>query len=98
MAAMEGYMDLLNNAGHKCTLSIISGIEMKKTRVKAAKHIFQQCKKGKIIPANAVFDKKLVDVSDIGYEARYYEGFTFIPSIAAHFCKIGRHTWSSRRS
>ena len=39
-----------------------------------------------------MFDQILVHVSDIDDAARYYEGFTFIPSIAAHFCKTGRST------
>ena len=95
MAAMEGYMKLLEGCGHVCTLDVISGVEMKSVRVKAAKHIFQQCKKGKTIPADAVFNEESVNVDDIKDNELYYAGFSFVPSTAAHMCKFGRSTGSA---
>ena len=95
MAAMEGYMKLLEGCGHKCELQVVTGIEMKAIGVKAAKHIFEQCKKGKTVPSNATFQEDMVTLDDIKDDESYYAGFTFIPSIAAHFCKFGRTTGSA---
>ena len=64
---------------------------MKATRRQAAKHFFNQCKKSKDIAADAVFDDKVVDVSDIDETAQYYGGFTFVPSIATDMCNTCRY-------
>ena len=68
---------------------------MKNIRIKAAKHIFQQCKKGKTIPSNAVFSEDMVNLKEIQDDEVYYAGFRFIPSIAAHMCKFGSKTGSA---
>lgn len=53
----------------------MTGIEMKNVRIKSAKHIFEQCKKSKSIPKEALFDQNVVDLSDIEDISRYYGGF-----------------------
>ena len=40
MASMDGYIQLLNTCGHKVKLIEMDGIQMKETRIKAARHIF----------------------------------------------------------
>lgn len=95
MAAMEDHLELLRKCGHYAELVIVSGIEMKLIRIKAAKHIFEQCKKSGTLPKDAKFVDSVVDLSDIEDNNRYYGGFIFIPSIASHFCIHGRMTSSA---
>ena len=65
---------------------------MKDIRVKAARHIFEQCKKAKTVPASAKFRSDMVNLTDIKDDESYYGGFTFVPSIASTVCKYGRNT------
>ena len=95
MAALDGYAQLLRDVGHKVDIVIIGGKEMKEKRLKAAKHIFGQCKKAKSIPANEIFNEDAVDYSDIDDNGRYYGGFIFTPSVAQRICATGRRTASA---
>ena len=95
MAALDGYAQLLRDMGHKVDVIIINGLEMKQQRLKAAKHIFAQCKKAKSIPDDEVFNEDVVDYSDIDDNGRYYGGFVFVPSVASHICATGRMTASA---
>lgn len=95
MAAMAGYRTLLENSGHTVRLVTLNGDEMKKTRLKAARHIHDQSKKCRSIPIDAQFNPDTVDVADICDEGLYYGGFVFTPSIASHMCKEGRLTMAA---
>lgn len=92
MAALDGYTKILEDVGHKAKVYIFNGLEMKEQRLKAARHIFSRCKKEKSIPEEEVFNADVVDCSDINEQDRYYGGFIFVPSIAAHICETGRKT------
>lgn len=92
MAALEGYAELLRSCGHTVRIFIIDGVEMKAQRVKAAQHIFKQCKKGKSIPADAVFSEDALDMSDISDTGKYYGGLLFVPSVANRYVELGRKT------
>lgn len=92
MAAMDGYADVLRSCGHTVHIYNMDGKSMKETRVKAARHIFNQCQKGKTIPKDAVFNEDVVDVSDIIDDGRYYEGLLFVPSVACQYIREGRNT------
>ncbi|PXF40085.1 hypothetical protein BWQ96_10211 [Gracilariopsis chorda] len=65
---------------------------MKEQRVKAAQHIFKQCKTAKTLPSDATFDRDVVDMTDISDEGRYYGRLLFVPSVAAAYCQYGRRT------
>jgi len=65
---------------------------MKKQRRKAARHIFEQCKKAKSIAPDAICNNEVVDVSDITDHEEYYGGFIFVLSVAKHFCLTDRTT------
>lgn len=63
-----------------------TGVEMKMVRIKAAEFIFKQYKKEGFVRKDETFDGSIVDMSDINDFTTYYSGFSFIPSIAKHFC------------
>lgn len=95
MASMQGYIDLLVSCGHRATLIVMTGVQMKATRLKAAKYIFDQKKKILAIPKEATFNEEAVDMSDIEDCGRYYGGFWFIPTVATQYCQYGRKTASA---
>lgn len=82
MAALGGYTQLLRDVGHKVKVFTLNGAEMKEQRIKAAHHIFQQCKSARSVPAEMEFDCEVVDCSDIEEGGKYYSGFIFVPSVA----------------
>ncbi|CAN8075950.1 unnamed protein product [Agarophyton chilense] len=92
MAALEGFTQLLRDCEHTVKVFIISRIEMKRQRLKAAEYIFKQFQKTKKIDKDAVFDRDVVEISDIKDNERYYGGFLFVPSVAERYCKKGRRT------
>ncbi|CAN8065712.1 unnamed protein product [Agarophyton chilense] len=92
MAALEGFTQLLRDCGHTVKMFIISGVEMKRQRLKAADFIFKQCQKTKKIDKDSVFDRDVVEISDIKDTDRYHGGFLFVPSVAEQYCKKGRRT------
>lgn len=92
MAAMNGYAQLLREYGHQCTVSSISGLEMKRVRMTAAQFIFRQNQKSGTIPKDVTFNPRVVDVSDISDHKRYYSGILFVPSTSTHFLQTARMT------
>lgn len=92
MAALEGYAALLRSVGHGVQIITMDGKEMKRTRIKAARHIFEQCKKAKTFPRDSRFDESVVELGDINDAGNYYAGFIFTPSIARHMCMTARMT------
>ena len=92
MAALEGYAALLRGVGHEVKIITMDRMEMKWTRIKAAKHIFEQCKKAKTFPQEALFDGGVVEIDDIDDGGLYYAGFIFTPSVATHMCATARMT------
>lgn len=92
MAAMDGYAKLLESIGHTVKIYILNALEMNEKRLKAACHIFAQCKKAKTIPDDESFNADVVDCSVIHEDGRYYGGFIFVPSVASHICATGRNT------
>lgn len=65
MAAMGGYVELLKSCGHKFKMFINSGLEMKQVRLRAAKHIFEQCKRAQQFSKEAKYNDSVVETSDI---------------------------------
>lgn len=57
MADLEGYIELLRHFGYKFNLHMVQRTDMKSTRIKAAKHVFSQCKKAKNIENDAFLIK-----------------------------------------
>lgn len=94
MAALEGYADLLRGVGNRVDVFICSAEEMKAQRMKAARYIFEQCKKGNDIPKDATFNSEDVDVSDIE-QGRCYSGLLFVTSTARSYCDNGSLTASA---
>ena len=92
MAAMDGYCKLLRRWGHKVDVLDMSGVEMKETRLKAARYIYQQRKKDGYVQEGEPFDSAVVYLDDIDDNRRYYAGLLFVPSISEHICKFGRRT------
>lgn len=74
MAEMKRYVDLLQAEGHHVKIVFLRGLEMKKQRMKAAKHIFNLQRKVGCIPKDVECDEKDVDVFDIG-ENNTFKGF-----------------------
>lgn len=62
---------------------VIDGMGMKARRIKAAWHIFAQCKKAGSIRSRAVFKKDTVEITDIEDHGRYYGVLLFVPSVAS---------------
>ena len=92
MASMEGYALLLRELSHYVEILTCSADEMREIRVKAARFIFCQLKKGGLLPEEEKFDHRIVQCADIVDGRRYYSGFVFVPNIASHFCRYGRAT------
>ena len=95
MADLEVYAALLRGVGHEVKIIAMDGMEMKRTPIKAAKHIFEQCKKAKIFPQEALFDEGVVELDDIDDGGNYYAGFMFTPSVAKHMCATARMTFAT---
>ena len=62
---------------------------MRKIRLKAVKHIFEQLKKDNKIPVDAAFDPADVDMSDINDGDRFYGGWTHVSSVAEIYATLG---------
>jgi len=62
---------------------------MRKIRLKAAKHIFEQLQKDDKIPIDAEFDPADVDMSDIHDGDRFYGGWTFVSSVSEIYATQG---------
>lgn len=90
MAALKGNCNLLEECGHTARLMILSGLEMKQTRVKAAAHIFLQNKKNGYVGKIEVFDMSVVKLSDISDNGMYYGGMLFVSSTSSHLEIFGR--------
>lgn len=95
MAAMPGFMGLLRECGHKVSLLTMDAKEMRETRLKAAKFIFDQSRKAGFLDDSERFEKSDVDVSDITEGKVYYAGFTFTASIAEHMAQKCRKVSSA---
>ena len=66
-------------------LFTLDALQMRMVRTKSAKFIhMQQVKSGKL-PKDAVFNDAQVDLADIVDGDRYYGGFTYCSSLAAHY-------------
>ena len=76
----------------KSNIINIDGMEMRRTRIKAVKHIFEQCKKTKTIRQGALFDEGVVELDDIDDGGSYYAGSICTPSVATHMCATARMT------
>lgn len=92
MAALQGFAELLNRFGYQVNVHTMSADEMRATRVKAAKHIFQQCKKAGSLPKDAMFDDNVVSLSDIKDGFTFYGGFTLVMPVASTYVLKGRKT------
>lgn len=92
MAALDGYAQLLSSCGHIVRIFSTDGAQMWQQRCRSAKHIFEQCKKIKIVSTDAVCNPDVMDVSDINKDGRYYAGFLFVPNVAARYVSHGRST------
>ena len=82
MAAIEGYAAELVSCGHRMQILYATADEMRVTRLKAYEHIFKQQQADGQIDKNAIFDKSVVDLSDIHDGELYYAGFIFSCSAA----------------
>ncbi|PXF41162.1 hypothetical protein BWQ96_09129 [Gracilariopsis chorda] len=71
MVGLEGYAELFRKYGNTVRIYIINGVQMNEQRVKAAQHIFKQCKKAKKLPSDATFDRDVIDMTDISDDGRY---------------------------
>ena len=56
MAILEGYADALRGVGHKVEKFTCCAAEMREQRIKAARHIFEQCKKANDLSRDASFN------------------------------------------
>jgi hypothetical protein len=74
---------------YQVELITVTGVEMKKIRVKAGLFIWNRNVKEGTISADAVFDPACVNVSDIVDEGMYYGGFVLTLSTAPNFCLKG---------
>jgi hypothetical protein len=90
MAAIEGYAAELIDCGHQVHILYATADEMRVTRLKAHEHIFKQQQADGQIDNEAVFDKSLVDLSDIHDGEQYYAGFLFSCSVAEAMASRGR--------
>lgn len=71
MASLDGFAVLLRRHGDTVTIELCNGVEMKDLRLKAAKHIFAQCKKAGSGEIYAVMDTSIVHLSEIDDDGRY---------------------------
>lgn len=92
MAAMPAFTELLRQCGHQVELMVMSGHDMKATRIKSARFIFEQSKKAGLLEDDEVFDSSSIDVQDIMDDEQYYAGFIFMPSICKHMAATCRKT------
>lgn len=68
---LDGYAELLCNYGNAVLIYTLDEKEMNETRLKAVNNMFNQCQKGTTIPAHALFDPDVEDVSEIYDDERY---------------------------
>lgn len=90
MAALEGYTELFSECGHSVRVYVASGNEMRQIRLKAAKHIPQQCKKGKSIPKDAAYQESTAYVDDVSDNGIHYGGIVFVPVASKTYALNGR--------
>lgn len=81
MVALPGYVQLLRRCRHRSETFTITGVEMKKVQIAAAKHIFNHTKKSKKIAEHVAFNTDIVNRSDIKDGDDYYSGFLFVPKM-----------------
>lgn len=65
MVPVDGYISVMKIAGFHVQTFTLSEIEMKKTRIEAAIHMFKQWKKAKRILENATFNDEDVQILNI---------------------------------
>ena len=92
MAALPGLIELYRGKGHVVEFYDVTGAEMKKIRIAAAKHIFEQLQKAGEIPKDDVFDEESVETADIDLNKKYYGGITIQPSYAVEMLQRLRKT------
>lgn len=84
LACLEGYGELLRTLVNRVEIDTCDSVEIKRIRVKAARHVSYQLKKSGRIPKDATFDTFIVDMSDIADDGKYYVGLLFVPSTCEH--------------
>ena len=83
-ASLEGYAHLLKECAHHMELNIMTGLDMKSKRIKAATHISRQCQKAKSLPKEATFQEEMMDISDINDDSRCFGFFVSHVHRGAH--------------
>lgn len=87
--SLEINAELLVLNGHTVRVFIIDGVIMKAKRVKAEKHIFEQCKEGNTISFDASFNQDVVDISNIDESGRYYGVLLFVSHFLQYYLQKG---------
>lgn len=96
MAALQGFVELLNRCTYKVKVFILCLAEMRITRIKAAKKIFMLCKKRGLLHNYAKFQEHVIDVSNINDEVLLYKGFIVIMPVASVYLQRDRKNSSCR--
>lgn len=90
MATVEEYAELLMKCGHSVEIYVVNDNEMKKIRLKAAKHILHQCQRRNSILKDVVFQESTVNIDDISDDGRHHCRTFFVPSVSKTYVLNGR--------
>lgn len=77
MALLDGYAKLLGAVGHTAKVFSCSTHEMLAIRMKSARHIYNQLKKGRKTAENSTFHPEAVNTPDIRGCVRFDSGLLF---------------------